>query len=371
MDDPESSSRLKLHLLHYGARVEEAAALFVRTRGKAPRRVRSGSCGGLDIVLPGGVYANIPVKEKFAETSPFSIVRTAEGVTLARNDCGFGDGTPISLVPEPAFHRSPQLARVGQVCFDRLGVGITTLCRFWKGAERRCRFCSIGLNGADEQRDKAHSEIMAVADAAFADVAYRASHVLIGGGTPAGDDSGGRLMASLAAELSTSWPDRPIYAMLAPPADLAVLDEMHASGIAEVGMNVELYDRRAAERFMPAKAEEISPARYLSALDHAAQLFGPVNTRSILIVGLESRVATLAGVEELSSRGVMPILSPFRPLAGTILETHPRPDPDELWETVLAAEAIAARYSIPLGPTCIACQGNTATPAHHPAYRLY
>ena len=368
-------SRLKLHLLHHGCRVSPKAAVEVMRRGKRPRRVRSGSCGGLDIVLESDVHVNVPVDEAFAEQSPFELRQRDNALVLHRDDGGLGDGVTLDLVPEPAFQLDPPGAdgaiRIGQVCFDRLGIGLTNLCTFWRGADRRCKFCSIGLNLGQEERTKGLDEIVRVVDLAYSDSVSPARHLLLGGGTPPGDDAGGAAIAVAAETIKQRWPDRAIYAMLAAPRDLGVLEVMAAAGVDEVGMNLELFDSAMADHFLPGKHRELGRDRYLGALERAVELFGPVHTRSILIVGLEPTECTLAGVDALASRGVMPILSPFRPLGGTVLADHPRPDPEAMWDLAAAATEVAGAYGVPIGPTCRACQANTITPADHALYRVY
>ncbi|MCP4546715.1 MAG: hypothetical protein GY835_09660 [bacterium] len=72
-------------------------------------------------------------------------------------------------------------------------------------------------------------------------------------------------------------------------------------------------------------------------------------------------VNALAGVRLLADHGVTPILSVFRPLAGTMLANHPKPDPDELDSLYPAAQAACEERGLALGPSSSACQNNTAT----------
>lgn len=370
-----SSTRTKLELLHHGARLTRAAAALIAAHGKPPVRVRSGSCGGLDVVLPGDVGVNVPVREVFALASPLVFEADDEDderlVVRDRRDASTVVAVPV---PAPQFQTQTgpgSLARVGQVCFDRLGIGLTNRCTFWKGSDRRCKFCSIGLNRPDEDRDKDLTDIGDVIDVAFADPQWPARHVLLGGGTLEGPDAGGRRMAQIARRAKRAWPDRRIYAMITPPADLSVIAEMREAGIDELGINLELHDERLADEMLPGKHREIGRARYWTALEEVAAVFGPIDARSILIAGLEPVESTLAGVEELAARGVMPILSSFRPLDGTALAGHARPDPAAMWDLAVGAAEVAGRHGLPIGPTCLACQANCVTPPLHEAYRHY
>jgi hypothetical protein len=60
---------LKFELLAAGLQVSSVAQQYVST-AKYPLRTRSGSSGGLDIILPFDIYVNAPTEEKFASRSP-------------------------------------------------------------------------------------------------------------------------------------------------------------------------------------------------------------------------------------------------------------------------------------------------------------
>jgi radical SAM protein (TIGR04043 family) len=326
----------------------------------------------LDVILPGEVCVNCPINETFAAASPFTLSFREEQFVIE----GATDGVvPVRLVPTPKYYQRADAAgvplrRVGQLCADRLGIGLTNNCYYWRSPDRRCKFCSIGLNLRSEQRDKTFDQIDEVVEAAYTDPVAPARHLLLGGGTPDGPDAGARRIAEAARRVKQRW-SQPIYAMIVPPEDDEDIDLLKESGVDELGMNIELYDRDVALEIIPGKAKMIGMERYRDALEHAVAVFGPINTRSIMVVGLEPMEATLRGVEMLASIGVMPILSPFRPMTGTELENHPRPDPGMLWELTIAATEVAGKYGLPLGPVCIPCQENTLNLPGHPAYRYY
>lgn len=368
------TARLKVELLSKGLRIEDSAQQSVLD-AKPALRVRSGSCGGLDVILPGGVYVNCPVHEAFAAESPFQLRWTGHQLVVSRTAGQTACEVPVSLVPTPTYyarfdaHGLP-LSRIGQVCADRLGIGLTNNCFYWRSAERRCKFCSIGLNLRSEQRDKTADQIEEVVSAAYTDPVAPARHLLLGGGTPDGPDAGAARIADAARRVKQRWA-QPVYAMIVPPANDSSIDMLKEAGVDELGMNLELFNSEFAARIVPGKAHLIGLGRYIRALEHAVTVFGRLNARSIMVVGLEPMEATLAGVELLASIGVMPILSPFRPMTGTELEHQPRPEAEWLWELTLAASEVASRFGLPLGPVCIPCQENTLNLPGHPEYRYY
>lgn len=345
---------------------------------KAPHRVRSGSCGGLDLLLPSGLMVNAPLNEHFAKSSPFRLHWNADqGASIS--DERTGESVRIQIPPTPAYYQDKYcssgklMVKVGQICSDRLGVGLTNRCHFWSHKAERCQFCSIGLNAdsGDEVRDKALDEIIEVADAAIADPILPARHVLLGGGTPSTSDAGARRIAEAAERIKQKHPDVPIYAMIVPPDDRSWIRRLRQAGVDELGMNVEVFSEAAGARFMPGKHKAIGLTGYLAALETAVDLFGPVNTRSIILAGLEPADETVAGVARLAAMGVMPILTPFRPLVGTPLEFYERWSVTRMWDLTVACTDAIKHYKVPMGPTCIPCQSNTMTASTHDLHRYY
>jgi len=340
-------------------------------------RVRSGSCGGLDLCLTYGTIVNCPIDEPFAALSPYELIVAEDGSLVLTGSTSFM-GTVAEVVKplaEPSYYvrlaaSGEPLSRLGQVCSDRLGIGITNRCAYWTTREERCRFCSIGLNGRTEQPRKSVEAIIEVADAAFTDAVAPARHVLIGGGTPNAEEAGVEAIAAAAAAVRERHSER-IYAMLAPPRDLARLELLREAGVDEVAINVEVFDENAARLNISAKRRTMSLEHTLAALDYCVALFGPVDTRSILVVGLEPRSSLLEGIGRLAAAGVMPILSPLRPLQGTDVAPSERVCAEILWDLTLEAAAAVERHGVPLGPTCIPCQSNTLTVPGHPSYRYY
>lgn len=361
---------LKTRLLAEGLRVDPAAEALI-TVAKPMLRVRSGSCGGIDLILPDGTWVNAPVRESFARTSKLRLCAAGDEAIIH-------DGRAahmVSLVPAPEFYGAATtsgrpMRRIGQLCSDRLGVGVTNICTYYRSRATRCGFCSIGANVKDEQATKADQDIIETVSAAVHDSTAPARHVLLGGGTPDQDDAGAPRIAALAKAIKARC-DVSIYAMLAPPRDLDHLELLADAGVDEVGMNIEVFTEAAALRAIPGKHAALPLDHYWQALERAVELFGPLHTRSITVVGLEPAEATVAGVERLAALGVLPILSPLRPLDGTLLQNHPRMAAHALYELTLAASEAAGRHDMPLGPLCIACQSNTLTVPGHPLYRLY
>lgn len=81
----------------------------------------------------------------------------------------------------------------------------------------------------------------------------------------------------------------------------------------------------------------------------AVAVFGQGKIRSSLVVGLEDKEDTLAGVRELVDCGCIPVLSAFVPAQSTFMEQYPAPETEFLLEVVHEAAAVAHRNQMALG----------------------
>lgn len=370
--DAAHLGRLKIELLISGVRVSDSAQSRLAAF-KSPIRTRSGVSGGLDLRLAERVNVNCAVNEAYARRSPFRLEWVDDGFVLSdeRDDLR----TAVELVRRPAYYDQTTtsgvpMVEIGQMCSaDRLCIGLSRSCTFWR-RDLRCTYCSIGKNTVRESAQRSKELILEVVRAAAVDPVLPARHILLGGGTPPGDDHGALLAAEIIDAIKAES-DLPIYAMVVPPTRDEDLDVLLDSGVDELGMNLEFFSPEALHRYAPGKATLLGRDRYFSALERAVARLGPTNTRSILIVGLEPREATLAGVEELARRGVMPILSPFLPLDGSDLVDVQGWSVGAYLELLSEAETVCRRYGLVPGPTCVACQNNTLSLPWGEAYRYY
>ena len=109
---------------------------------------------------------------------------------------------------------------------------------------------------------------------------------------------------------------------------------------------------------MPGKVQ-IQLETYLSVLKAATKLWGTTgNVRTALIVGLNSSETLLEGIQILCKNGIQPMLSVFRPMKNTKLESFVPLSNTALLSLYEEAENICQQYNLKLGPTCDACKNN-------------
>jgi len=97
-----------------------------------------------------------------------------------------------------------------------------------------------------------------------------------------------------------------------PPADTAWVDRTYAMGVDAISYNLEIYDADVLLRQCVGRARYIGRERYLEVLAHAAGIFPSGTVWSELVLGIESRDSTLAGIDALAGMGVLPVLAMHR-----------------------------------------------------------
>jgi len=334
----EKVGLIKFEILASGLKVSDRAGQFV-AHAKGPIRTRSGASGGLDIILPHHVHVNSPVNKQVSSQSQLWLDVDDDGAFVIKRDrqtlC------KAQLQPVPKYYTlttsdGVPMVKVGQLCSgDRFCYGMTgPYCFFWK-ADRRCKFCSIGLNKDRDAARKTTGQMLEALAAAIEDPLVPAKHVLLGGGTPNAKDMGAVLAAELCEAIKKRF-DLSCYVMICAPLKNEYIDLMWRAGVDELGMNLEFYSDSAWEQFIPGKAKYIGKKRYIEALEYAVSRFGP---RPLERAELENR-------RGFNHKTYFDIYS----------EVHTR----------------SMRYGIPTGPTCIPCQNNVlALPLPGDIYHFY
>lgn len=351
--------RLKLHLLSEGLYITPSALIEINRSRKVPQSVRSGASSGLDIVLPGNVWINAPLHANLgSEASPtlhFGQNGFVLEVVSIRTEC------PVVVLPKPDFYnfhtaQGIPMDKIGQIFADRIGFGLINQCYFWK-KERRCAFCTIGKNIKHELHTKPEKAILETLMRALDDHVLPPRHILLSGGTFPHDGWTTKPFAHL-ANLIRQKTKLPIYLMAVPPADLGEISLLFESQISEIALNIEVYSKKYATKFIPGKMKEIGVNTYLKAISKARNFWDRSQVRSLLVAGLEPITDTLDGIKAILEAGGTPILSAFRPLTGSTLSSQPPPTVSWLETLYFQATDLAKSYGASLGPKCDACKAN-------------
>jgi hypothetical protein len=347
---------LKLDLYCKGIRLDEALAVEERG-GRKILRTRAGLGSGLELILPGGLWTNVPVLESFAASSPYSLTQNGDGFRIDHRD--LGPVAPVRLSPRPAWYETrtstgKTMTRVGSLQGTYLGVYPAKVCEYWlKDPKEQCRFCSVGLNlGVDDADTKSVDEVLEVVLAARRESGI--TYVDFNTGHYAGDtylDILEPYIQRIKEETNLL-----IGVQTPPHHDLERYTELRKMGVNRVSFCFELFNRERFEEVCPGKHRQYGLDRYLEAVEHCAKRvpstgksFEPWVVNGEIIAGLESPEDSIAAIDWITGVGAVPTVCVFRPLAGTDLEHVPPPETEPLVPVFRRLYEACMERGLPIG----------------------
>lgn len=344
--------RLKVHCMCHGIRLTSAAIDVLSNSGTVPITIHEyATTGGVTLRID-DMYLNAPFDDWYCDSS-----RAVLDVDESRQFHVEYDGvvTRCEVLPLPGYLEATNalghpVARTTMSHCDRIRVSPISGCTL------DCAFCDLP---ALRYRRHEADEILASIEVAKADTQLPPHHLLISGGSP--------------GPAHFDWFDETLVKVIEGcglPTDVMMspregnLDHVRRfadAGAVGFSLNLEVFGDARATEIMPRKHQRSSPHMARTVEAAVAAVGGQGAVRSIVIIGLEGVEDTLAAIEFLAGLGADPVLSPFRPARGTLLETWSPPSEKYLLEVFREAQKIARRHGVELGPRCIPCQHNTLT----------
>lgn len=328
---------LKLDLYCKGLQLDDSC--FVAEDGGRPiLRTRAGLGSGLEMILPGGLWTNAPVAERFAADSPYRLHREGDGTYQLRLG-----GEPVAapqLSPRPAWYdcettTGKPMTRIGTLQGTYLGIYQAKVCEYWtrKPEKENCRFCSVGLNlGVDDANEKSVDEVLEVVRAARRE--SRITYVDFNTGHLSGDvylDILEPYIVRIKQELGL------LVGVQTPPhRDLRRYDHLREIGVNRVSFCFEIFDRQRFAEICPGKHREYGLDHYLEAIRYTAALGdrGPRHEAWVangeIIAGLEPPASSIRAIDWITSVGATPTVCVFRPLKGTDLADQAPPATEDM-----------------------------------------
>jgi len=346
---------LKLDLYCQGVRLDESCYIE-EDGGRKILRTRAGLGSGLELVLPGGLWTNVPVTEPFAQQSPYTLHRQGgryslrfEGEPLA----------PVTLSPRPGWYEGQTtsgkpMTRIGTLQGTYLGIYQAKVCEYWtaKPVKVNCRFCSVGLNlGVDDASEKSVAEVMEVVRAARAESGI--TYVDFNTGHYEGDtylDILEPYILRIKKELGL------LVGVQTPPhRDLRRYDGLREMGVNRVSFCFEIFDRHLFQEICPGKHAEYGLDHYLEAVRYCAALGAkgprhePWVTNGEIIAGLEPPESSIRAIEWITSVGAIPTVCVFRPLVGTDMADAEPPKTEEMVPVFRRLYEACMERGLPIG----------------------
>lgn len=354
LDIRRNPALLKLDLYCRGVRVD-SSCLVEEDGGRRILRTRAGLGSGIELVLPGGLWTNVPVTESFAKDSPYSLHRRGRRYWL---DHDAREVTEVQLAPRPEWYdrktaSGKVMTRVGTLQGTYLGVYPAKVCEYWtETAKVNCKFCSVGLNlGVDDADEKSVDEVMEVVRAARAESGI--TYIDFNTGHYTGDtylDILEPYVRRIKAELGL------LVGVQTPPHhDLRRYDALRAMGVNRVSFCFEIWDREIFKDVCPGKHREYGLDRYLDAIRYCAglgrkgPLMEPWVTNGEIIAGLEPPESSMAAIDWITSVGAIPTVCVFRPLAGTDYAKLPPPATEPLVPVFRRLYESCMEHGLPIG----------------------
>lgn len=377
-DLPREVGKLKLDLFCRGARVGNNCTLAQDTR--PVKRTRGGLGSGLDAILPGHTWVNIPIEEPFATKSPYRIDKRDGIYSLwleSEKIC------PLVLPPKPTWYEEKtssgrKIGEIGVMQGTYFAVYPSDLCGFWKDTPRKnCRFCSVGLClGNTESREKSVQDVVEAVKAAC--LHEKITFVHFNTGYYPRDGALDAIMPVIEAVKSETG--LLVGVQCPPAADLSWYDRLKAAGVDHVSFCFELFDPDRFAEICPGKAEifgrvadalsgdrllrdvEVRATQHLNgrkphpgqlifyrALAYCTKLWGKGPVAGEIIAGLESPAASIAAEEFLAGFGAVSTVCVFRPCIGTDLADKPPPDPYAIAPALARQWEVCIDHGIPFG----------------------
>ncbi len=350
----EDPARLKLDLYCRGLQLDPT---LLGDDGRPVLRTRAGLGSGLELLLPTGLWVNVPVSEPFAKHSPYRLERRAEALFLSR------DGvlvSPVQLAPCPPWYdqktsSGQPMTRIGTLQGTYLGVYPAKVCEYWtiKPDRENCRFCSVGLNlGMDDADEKTVDEVLEVVKAARRESGI--TYVDFNTGHYEGDtylDLLEPFIHRIKAETGL------LVGVQTPPhRDLSRYDHLREIGVNRVSFCFEIFDRARFAELCPGKHREYGLDHYLDAIRYCAALGKrvpvpgePWVTNGEIIAGLEPPESSIAAIDWITSVGAIPTVCVFRPLEGTDLADWDPPEAEDLAPVFGHLYEACQRHGLPIG----------------------
>ncbi len=314
--DKEEILQLKVRLLTEGASLPEG-----EWQG---RKGGAGPIGGRYFLLPNGRPCGIPIRTgDMAERYHSAPLEPTENPKVWLYD----DSTELELVPTPKFYGFK--TRDG-IAYHKIALlhGSRTLattvyqsCRYWSFGTQ-CKFCTIphSYSSGNTILEKTPDQIVEVVLAAESEGVI--DNVLLTTGTTKSADMGVDYLVRT-IEAIRDYSTIPIGVQFEPPVDGSMIRRVADAGANAVGMHIESADESIREEVCPGKHKYGTLDLYHLSWQQALDYFARGNVSTFLLHGLgEDSTKTISLVEELAEVGVMPIVAPVRPAAGSQLADY-------------------------------------------------
>jgi sodium-dependent dicarboxylate transporter 2/3/5 len=351
---------LEIELFCRGMRIDDSCR--TEADGRRISRTRAGLGSGLEIIIPASpkpMWVNVPVVERFAQQSFFSLQKRNGDYLIV--DTRNGAEYEVTIPPEPAWysrHTSAdvQMSRVGVMQGNYLGIYISNRCLYWNWSPSlACKFCTTGKNvGAAEESRKRVTDVIEVARAARDESECVFTHFNTGyhdEDRPEREVIHGLRQAQpfVRAVRAHVGGFIGVQAVPVPRANYHEYDDLIAAGTDHFSFCYEFEDREVFARLCPGKAQTVGQRAYFEAMEYTSRTLGRGRVSGEIIAGVEPINATKRGIDRIVDAGAFPTVCIFRPTVGSEMEGVPPPDPGAMNEVFAYLHERCRDAGLPIG----------------------
>ncbi|MDO8602517.1 MAG: hypothetical protein Q7O04_01555 [Candidatus Omnitrophota bacterium] len=337
---------LKLELFCKGIKIDVSCDLSNDARSIL--RTRGGLGSGLELILPGGLYVNIPIEEHFVAKTPYVLLKNNSGYFIKEGNeviC------KVKLPPKPKFYDKKTssgkiMSRIGVMQGTYLGIYSARICEFWRMTPSvNCKFCSVGLNvGRTEEYEKSIEDVLETIKAAREEEKITFIHFntgyLFGEELDMLEPYIKRVKKETGLLVGVQCP---------PNSNLSRYNHLKEIGVDHISFCLEVNNPKRFEEICPGKYKHIGQNKYWQAIEYCIKIFGRGRVAGEIIAGLEDSHDTINAIENFAKIGAVSTVCIFRPCLGTALENSNPPEPQDMIPVFKRMYEVCLENKIPIG----------------------
>lgn len=345
IDPCNNIGHLKLDLFCKGIRIDDSCDL--ENDARAILRTRGGLGSGLEVILPGNHYINVPVEEHFVRNSHYVLKKSSGQYFIFQNDQIVSE---VTLPKKPDFYdkktsSGKKMSRIGIMQGTYLAIYPTCLCQFWvMDPKKNCRFCSVGLNlGKTEDEEKSVQDVLETVEAARKEEGITFVHF------NSGFNYGKEIEDIIPYIKAIKEKAGLLVGVQVPPAkNFKDYDLLKKLGVDHVSICLEFYNPEKFAELCPGKNEFLGREKFLQSIEYAAKVFGKGRVAGEIIVGPEPVEDTIKAIEKFAEFGAVSTICVFRPCVGTNLEKANPPKARDIASVFARMYKVCMEKNIPI-----------------------
>ncbi len=317
----------KLDILCHGIKEDELGLLSSYYSAQNPHETKRTGNAGLQIKLgPEMLPLNVAVFKKFCENSPYTLVKKSQNLyVFDKRDDSYWNVFCPSSAPFWYEEKIPDADQMVVGDYVLLEGDFTAISSITHGCDYfcshgPCQFCAIGAEIQPFEIRKPY--LISSIKSVCADKSITNFHLT--GGNTLDSDRGIYRYFDFVSFIKELREDMKVAVEFTPPEisiQRKMFESLKQAGVDSITMNIEFWNDEDRARFMPIKGV-IPKKDYISAFEIGLEVFGKNKVTCGFIVGLESINDTKKGIEEVTNKGVVAEVYPFKPNTGSVLENY-------------------------------------------------